>query len=521
MEAGSEDYSLGHIPRWRLRLFGPLCLIMPNNQLFPLRGVRVKALLAVLAVPPRRPWSREQLRHLLWPDSPNSDSLRQELSRLVRALAATGFPVPLRVDAAMVALIPEQLDVEMNPVHGGFLEGLDVPQAEPFEDWLRGLRIPAVAHAEALPGLTTHIALLPPQGEMYAGDLVAATHDLLRAGLTQNPGLEATSTGQQPARDLRLELRGQPGGGLSVQLNAGTRQLWAAHAAAAEIANQSDLMLVVGRWLAALDAAVEEYEQAAARRLPQAGSFSDRQLFWRADALFREWGEAAMAEAIGLLELLVARRPDLARGWALLGFCHASAHASGWHAAGSLSSARHYADEAIRRGYNDPYVLGYVAGTELLGFKQAELAERLAARALELQPHAAAALVWRGWALVGQARFAAAEAQFETALRLSPRSRARGFTLAALALCRLAGGAVDDARLLLEESVRLVPQYPIALAGLAVCANLAGDAQRARTMMQRLDAMGAFDHVRSLFAHPDHRALLDAVAHQARAEVER
>jgi tetratricopeptide (TPR) repeat protein len=514
-EASTPELGLCRAPRWRVQLFGPLSLFMPDGRSLALPGARGRALLALLAVPPRRAWSREQISQMLWPESDNSDSLRQELARLSRTIKASGFESPLRVDNVVVALVPDRIEVDLNPHHGAFLEGLDVPNAEPFEAWMRSLRLPSGAPAEALPGLATPLVLLPPAGDTSTTSPVLPAHDLLRAGLAQNASLELLNGPKPVGLGLSLELRGWPGGTLSLHLMSGPRQLWAERAEVPTNAGMQALMAPIGRWLAAIDAMVEEYEHGAARRGHTSDILSDRMLFWRADALFREWGEAPMIEAISLLELLVARRPDLARGWALLGFCHASAHASGWTGSGNALRARHYADEAMRRGYNDPYVLGYVAGTELIGFRNVSLADRLATRALEMQPQSTAALVWRGWAAVAQGQFDVAEARFGAALALSPRSRARGFTLAALGLCQLARGAAVEARLLLEESSRLVPNYPIGLAGLAATAHLTGEPERARAAMLKLDAMGALSHVRGLFVHPDHLALLDAVASAA------
>jgi tetratricopeptide (TPR) repeat protein len=510
---GSGDLSDGTpemAPRWRLRLFGPMVLLAPDGRPMTLPGMRARALLALLAVPPRRAWSRAQLSQMLWPDSAGTDSLRQQLSRLGRTFRDTGHASPLLIDAATVALAPHRIDVDLDPHHGAFLEALDVAGAEPFEAWLRGLRLPADVPEGDLPGLATVLVLLPAGGDTSAASLTLPAHDLLRAGLARNASI-ALSTAPRPAGPgLWLELKGWPGGALSLHLMAGSRQLWAEREVVAT--EPHALAATVERWLVAIDAGIEEHEQATARRQPAGRAMDDRTLFWRADALFRDWGEAPIAEAIGLLELLVARRPDLARGWALLGFCHASAHASGWQQTGRLASARLYADEAMRRGQNDPYVLGYVAGTELLGFRRPELAARLAARALDLQPHTTAALVWSGWAAVAQSRFEAAEAHFGVALSLNPRSRARGFTLAALGICRLACGAPDEARMLLAESAALVPDYTIGLAGLAATAHMTGEPETARAALLKLQSMGALGHVRSLFVHPAHGALLDAAA---------
>lgn len=75
--------------RLQLNLFGPMQAIVAGKTLH-FATAKVQALLAYLALEPERPYRREQLAALLWPDQPDADArrnLRLTLHRLKQTFA--------------------------------------------------------------------------------------------------------------------------------------------------------------------------------------------------------------------------------------------------------------------------------------------------------------------------------------------------------------------------------------------------------------------------------------------------
>src|SRR5262245_49826748 len=119
-------------------------------------GRKERALLAVLAMPPGEPRSRDKLISLLWSDRGNKqgrDSLKQAILRLRKSFGAL-HPLPiladretLTLDAAKVAVdvqefehqidvgTPEAVARAASLYRGDLLDGLDVRDPV-FEEWL-------------------------------------------------------------------------------------------------------------------------------------------------------------------------------------------------------------------------------------------------------------------------------------------------------------------------------------------------------------------------------------------------
>jgi TolB-like protein len=126
------------------------------GHVIDIAGRKERALLAVLAMPPGGPRSREKLAGLLWSDRSDKqarDSLKQALLRLRKSFGSS-YPLPMVTDRASVTLNRaeiavdvqefEQLVAEGTPdglaratklYRGDLLEGLDVRDPA-FEEWL-------------------------------------------------------------------------------------------------------------------------------------------------------------------------------------------------------------------------------------------------------------------------------------------------------------------------------------------------------------------------------------------------
>lgn len=138
---------------YRLELFGPFRLVGPDGVAIPIASRKARALIAVLALSSRGERSRSALQDLLWSRCERKEaqnSLRRELSSLRKVLAGSA-PTLLsacvgcvRLDRSALLSDWDPRDVGNESWNGGvFLEGLDLPGEEPFEEWLREHRIKA------------------------------------------------------------------------------------------------------------------------------------------------------------------------------------------------------------------------------------------------------------------------------------------------------------------------------------------------------------------------------------------
>ncbi|MEM9250017.1 MAG: hypothetical protein AAGB05_15145 [Pseudomonadota bacterium] len=133
-----------HTPsRFRLRLHGSPVLTGPSGARVDIKSKRALALLAMLAVAPGQERQRAWLVGQLWSTREHAQalgSLRQELHVLRQTTGLHGDLIGS--DHSRVWILEDGLELEQ-PEHGAnaqFLEGIDIPGAEGFEEWLRDVR---------------------------------------------------------------------------------------------------------------------------------------------------------------------------------------------------------------------------------------------------------------------------------------------------------------------------------------------------------------------------------------------
>jgi tetratricopeptide (TPR) repeat protein len=134
--------------KFSLSLLGTFRLAAPDGARVPITSKRSKALLAMLATAREGERTRSWLQDRLWGSRglvQAQASLRRELSNLRQLINCGGAPL-LSARSDVVGLRLDLLDVDVldeNRVRasaGEFLEGIDVPGEEGFEDWLRERR---------------------------------------------------------------------------------------------------------------------------------------------------------------------------------------------------------------------------------------------------------------------------------------------------------------------------------------------------------------------------------------------
>jgi DNA-binding SARP family transcriptional activator/predicted ATPase len=152
--------------RLSIRLLGPFQVVLDGEPATGFASDKVRALLAYLAVNAERPYRREALAGLLWPDYPEASAratLRNALANLRRVIGdpnavppcleitrqtiqfnrhsdhwldVTAFAATLKDDGATRDALTEAMGLYRGP----FLEGFCLPDSAPFEDWLIATR---------------------------------------------------------------------------------------------------------------------------------------------------------------------------------------------------------------------------------------------------------------------------------------------------------------------------------------------------------------------------------------------
>lgn len=144
----------------RLTLLGPFRLLASDGARIEITSKRGCALIAMLAMSNHGERTRGWLQDRLWGSREKlqaQNSLRNELSTLRRQLNGGTQPL-LRFTRDRVMLDLNQIDVdareplaERGPiVQAEFLEGIDIPGADGFEEWLREQRAAVAAAASRI-----------------------------------------------------------------------------------------------------------------------------------------------------------------------------------------------------------------------------------------------------------------------------------------------------------------------------------------------------------------------------------
>lgn len=134
---------------FHLELFGPFRLFAPDGQRIEISSKRGMALIALLAMAPGGERARGWLQDLLWGSRgpvQSKSSLRRELTNLRRVMNIGGHQLLAadhhRVWIALDKLVVDARSPDVSPAEFSvaFLEGMDIPGEEMFEDWLREQR---------------------------------------------------------------------------------------------------------------------------------------------------------------------------------------------------------------------------------------------------------------------------------------------------------------------------------------------------------------------------------------------
>lgn len=134
---------------FRLRLLGYPIIEHADRGRIPISTKKGVALLGLLATADKAERSRVWLQQKLWGSRESAQaqaSLRREISNLRNVLQEAGASGLIEANSRSVRLNLDRLSIDIrelaagDPVSGEFLEGIDIPSEEDFEDWLREMR---------------------------------------------------------------------------------------------------------------------------------------------------------------------------------------------------------------------------------------------------------------------------------------------------------------------------------------------------------------------------------------------
>ena len=233
--------------------------------------------------------------------------------------------------------------------------------------------------------------------------------------------------------------------------------------------------------------------------------------------LHAQWGVYGvdpLLEAIDLFEQAIARDPD---------FALALAHASNAHICMYMFNQTDDPDtsrrlgldlarRAVRAGAHDPEVLAFAAYSHLQSGADLATVDALIERALALNPGASVCRYNSGWIYVFSGRPEAALAEFETGLRLDPRSPWRAALISGQGFASFQLHRFADAIAYLHQSSDQTPTLiPLTSRMLAACYGHLGRTAEARAVPGGLACPSAMeDRWISLFRNPEFQAILSA-----------
>ncbi len=546
-----------------LSLRGPFRLRRRDGATIQVSSKKGRALLALLACSANGIRTRAFLQDILWGSrglQQAQASLRRELSNLAAALDNCDASI-LAIDRDQVALDLEKVWVDvLHPAttahravrQAEFLEGLDIAGEEGFEDWLRlqraslatpqadtvaqsELEKPRPPKAQLRAGSRPSVAVLPFLSSLAGADrlqLADALVEEITLSLSRYSSLFVIAAGTS------LSYRGSAASSEAIGHDLGVRYLIEGTVRVADDRIRTTVKLIDRQhaaqvWAdrfddhrdnffelqdrvadavaARIDSSIEKSERTKALTKPVTAPEA-YDLYWQANALFRQWNRPSIVQAIGLCERVVALEPGNAWAYALAGFCHATLCSRGWSAdpGRSRSAAIAAYEQALTQNSDDPVVLGYVAGTLVSLGRDIAMAERLVARALEIQPMSSSPLSWGGWIDVSMGNAVRAIERITLALEINPRSGVRPLLLTGLGLAHLSLGRLDLAIPMLVEANELLPNYPVTLGGLAVALALSGRAGDAAVYVRQFHAVDGRQTVEALLHNPKHLELFAA-----------
>ncbi len=468
-----------------LQLRGPFRLHAAHGRRIDISSRKGQALIAMLATANGGERTRSWLQSQLWgsrgQDQAQS-SLRSELSSLRGLLKHDGPPL-LNADHARIWIDLSCIAVDARGPNvagaGEFLEGMDIPGEDGFEDWLREQRAkseaegqvepiaqtaPATAKPETTKAFTALPALAVLPFENLTGD---PDQDFVAEGISEdlidrlsrlrwlpiisrsssfavresNPKIAGELLGARYLLEGRM--RRQAGANMLsaslVDCETGST-LWSNKLALETTDAFGELLTGL---TTALGAKIDQAEQSRALRKPQS-DLNVRDLIWRGRWHLNRFTAADSEKAKAYISEALEREPSSPEAIIQMAWAHLW---DLWAQRGSddeIRAVRQMAQKAIIADYDD--ARGHMlAGIAEKWLRQPLRAEALLKRAIELNPSLAMAHAQLGGSYYLRDAPDDAIATLKNAIRLSPNDAELFYFRGELAIAYLMTGALGDA----------------------------------------------------------------------------
>jgi len=511
-------------PQWTfsLSLMGQFRLATPDGVRIEIASTKAMALVAMLAVSKDGERSRGWLQDRLWGSRQRAQaqsSLRRELSSLRKCLNRGGEEA-LICEHHRVSLDLSQFKIDVRSfsdgdnfpaagilVAGEFLEGIDIPGEEGFEEWLREQR--QVFHPNSMTSVGTaaiqQVAL--PQTELFSGQSLAAprfsdrpalavlpfanqtgeaTNDYLCEGLSEDlidrlsrlrwlPVIARNSAfsfaaGSADPRTVgdrlgaRYVLEGRmrlvtSGYLIALALSDATTNttFWTHKLPLPRERSQDALDPIVADLVGVLDAQIDQQEQLRARGNRQNRlEFND--LIWRGRWYMNHLQRGDAEKARELFDQALALEPDAPEALIQATYCLGWTIWANRGSRDQIKEMRRMAHRAIAADHTDGR--GHMlAGIAELWLRQTDRARALLRRAVELNPSLCQAHAQLGcqFNLCGEPQ--AALAPLRMAQRLSPNDIQMFFIIGELAMAHWMLGQHAEAIAEADQSLIRRPAY--------------------------------------------------------------
>lgn len=490
--------------KFRLCLWGAFRLYGADGTRLEITSKKGMALLAMLATASGGEKTRSWLQDRLWGTRQKEQaqqSLRREISSLKTILAEN--PAVLLADRERVRLDLDAFEIDTTEREEGgvFLEGIDLPAEDGFEDWLRERRQlegpasePRVELAPALPRSVIDlrdptpgfagkpaIAVMPFQNatRLDEGDIWAdgMTEDLIErlARLRWLPVIAPASVAELRDHDLEATVVGQlvgaayvlrgrlmqRSGALSLQLNlldANNGQLlWSERIPLPDGITQEVLEDVLDRLVAMLELRIDSEEQLRVINR-KVEDLNYNEIVWRARWHLNRLTRHDAAIARSLLATAIEERPNSADVLIQAAFAKAWDIWSGRREEDQIAEMRALALRAMASDGFDGR--GYMlAGMAEMWLRNHALAESHFLEALRLNPSLARAHSQLGSNYYLSGRPQEAFKPLRTALRLSPLDNQVFYVLGEIAVSHCMLGEHSEAVRYADLSIARRPAY--------------------------------------------------------------
>jgi TolB-like protein/Tfp pilus assembly protein PilF len=503
----------GESGRFRLQLLGPFGLFDATGQRIRI-GKKAAALMALMATGRDGVRARSWLQDMLWGArglEQAQASLRRELANLRPLLNPPGAAPLLVTTPEIAGLQLDRLELDLDGPRASlgadiFLEGIDIPGEEGFEDWLREQRAALEAKArregprrpaDGMTGLPEGILKPHPPGEGFFGRPFLAVlrfvnltgdpdNDYLAEGLAEDlidrlsrlrwiPIIASAASFAHSTETATLHEIGQALGVRYIvegrlrrrdgapQLTASVsdaesgRALWTWRADLPADAPLRDPDVILTEVVAALASRIDDAEMTRAVSRP-AGDPEVNDLIWRARWHHNRYTGDDSRIAEQLLQEALAREPNSPEAIVQLADFRQRQVWLNRAPAEEIVELRQLAQRAITADYLD--ARGYlIAGLAELWLGHNEAAISLFNQAIGLNPSLAYGYSQIGAALYLSGRPGPALDMLAKALRLNMGEQHAYYVLGEIAMCHAMLGQWDEAIRAADESIVRRPAY--------------------------------------------------------------